>query len=188
MYESYGVGLSQVDMLNYLWGNVVDPKAKEYRVVSQQENNFIVKSDVVEHLKLDDANLESDDYYNLLISAAIFTAEYITRRELIRKQFKFYCPYLRDGMQIRRGQVITIDSIKYLDQNDSWTTLDAASYYMNNDFYPKLYAKQNTPWPSMVSYNVQPVEVKFTAGCTDEELEFMLDLKLGILHHISVLH
>ncbi len=107
-----------------------------------------------------------DDILEQLISAAREAAEAFTNCALAPTVFEMGLDgFPAGGIQLPKGPLVSVDSIKYTDTNGDEQTLSAASYVVDDYADPAVvYPEVDLPWPTDVKPSVNVVRVRFTAG------------------------
>jgi len=110
------------------------------------------------------------------IKAARETAERITRRSLVQKGYVYYMdrfPWPGEVIKLPVPPLVSVASVKYLDNTLALQTWDPAEYFVGDKQIPAIIAPifPNT-YPFTACGTGQGVEIHFTAGKSDiEELQ-----------------
>lgn len=166
-----------------------DRTGSEYILHSSATYRVLAMDDIIDHLKLDSSNLESDSYYNTLIDAATMTAENIIRQDLIEKTYHLYMNYLPGEFHLYRHPIQAVNSIEYLyTDTNSWVIIDPELYYLTKaQYYPKIKLFRNKNWPTILSDQDHNIRVSLLVGYSRDKA-IPDDLRLALLNHIAVLH
>jgi uncharacterized phiE125 gp8 family phage protein len=115
-----------------------------FQLITPPSTEPVTLSDAKKHLNITDAETYWDGLISSLITAARQTVENMTWRSLVNQQWKlfldkndFSCNYyptttisftLPFVIQFSKCPVVSIDSVKYIDQNGTQQTLDPSNY------------------------------------------------------------
>lgn len=172
---------------DFYTNNSSNREIQEYQVVSTVDDTAVTVEQFKEHYKLDGDNSESRQYIEMLCQAATLAAEWITRKELIQKQYKTYFSSF-NNMVLQKSKVQSVNSIQYLDSEDAFQTVDSDVYYINDtDKYPTIFKKSSKQWPDILTDHAQPIKVLFTTGYS-VNTGVPTDLKLAIMQHMGILY
>lgn len=161
---------------------------ESYKLIKNSDDYTLKVDELLEHLKLDGDNSESTKYMQRLINTVTSVGEKITRMDFTTKQYSGYFSKFSRDMVIKKAPVQSIDSIEYLDDVDTWQTIDDSIYYINDTYsYPNLYLKSGQYWPVLYTSNVQPIKITFTSGF-DINTGIPDDIKHALLCHAAVLY
>ena len=140
-----------------------------------------------DHAKLDDT--ESDALLSMYLKAARRQAEHLMERSIMSQTwgrtldaFPAAIELGRPSVQREDGDSVLIESVvsvTYYDAAGTLTTLDAASYVLDDRTEPG-YVLPVAEWPSTES-RANAVEVRWTAGLTDPD-----DVPTDIVHWICL--
>lgn len=149
--------------------------------------------DVLEHLKVDSDNAQSDTYYNALISTAAKAAESFTRRDLINKTYTVTFDNWPTGgaIDLRKSKVQSITSFQTYSSTGTWEDVSTDVYYLGDqELFGRIYLKSGQRWPSVSgsARNHQRIKVVFVAGYGADADSVPDDLKLAMLNHIAAMN
>ena len=97
-----------------------------------------------------------------LISAAREYCENITGRAIAKQTVKAYPEKFESVMDLPRAPIRSITAIKYVDENNTTTTMDAADYALDGE-YGRLAI---LTIPSFTPRALNPIEIEYEAGYT----------------------
>lgn len=134
----------------------------------------VVTAPAVEPITLVEAKLHckvdlstDDDLITALIVAAREEIERLTWRALITQTLELILPDWPNSSPIEmpRGPLQSITSVKYKDKDGNETTWPGANYLVGADSVPGVLALAwNASWPSVDLYPVEPIRIRFVAG------------------------
>lgn len=113
----------------------------------------------IEH-DIDDSKLSGD------ISSAREEVEKITHRQLISAQYRYSldCWPLHGIICPPRARLISVESIKYIDNDGILQTLDSSAYTVDTDSEPgRIVPAWGETWPS-TRQELNAVRIEYTAG------------------------
>lgn len=128
-----------------------------------------------QHLRIDSASADEDVELLSIISAATQYAENITKRNLRGSELtKLYTsfPYSLDreklGLNMIKGPVASVTSLKYYDSSNVQVTVDQADYriVVRNDT-SMLYPAMGSNWPSDCNNEPGNIELIYTISSTN---------------------
>lgn len=108
-----------------------------------------------------------DTYLTSLITVA---REYVEEHcgPLITQTWEQYEDDWPDGdrLEIGKPRLLTVDSVKYTDENAAQSTFAAESYTVDtvNEMKPGIVLKDDYDWPTANLFNVNPIVTTFTCG------------------------
>ena len=141
------------------------------------------------HLRV--TNTLENDYIESLIGAARDWAETFTRRSFVKTTYKMSldrfpsCPFY-----LPRSPLVSIDSIKYLDEDSIEQTVDPSVYGSDDaDSIPvRVFLKSEQSWPTDVLDQLSAVSVEFSTGYALDTPEAVLaDVPKGIVAALNLL-
>jgi uncharacterized phiE125 gp8 family phage protein len=141
------------------------------------------------HLRV--TNTLENAYITALIGAARDWAETFTRRTFVKTTYKMSldrfpnCPFY-----LPRSPLISIDSIKYLDEDNVEQTVAGTVYGSDDaDSIPvRVFLKSEQSWPTDVLNQLSAVSVTFSTGYAADTAEDVLaDVPKGIVAAINLL-
>lgn len=138
-----------------------------YKLTTAPATYPVTLEQVKMHLKLPSSYVAEDERLNFFIKAATAAAESYTGRQLCTANYTLYLDSFKPVIYVDKCPVTTISAIKYVDQNGSEQTVDAANYVADTVSEPaRIVPRENKSWPSTAS---QPnaVIVELTAGYSD---------------------
>lgn len=145
------------------------------------------RADAKTHLRI--TGTGDDDYVDDLIVVARRYAEEVTHRALISQTWDLYLnrfPY-GDSIQLPKGRLQSITSLKYVDSTDAESTVAASVYQAVTWEDPgRLILKYNQQWPTATLRTAGGVIVRFVCGfgdaATDVPEDIIHAMKLMIGH------
>jgi len=114
------------------------------------------------HCKVD--GTDDDTLITALIVAARQQAEHNTGRALLTQQWEFTCDSFPAQIDLPRPALVSVQSVKYLDENGTLQTLASTEYQVIiSELVGRIVPAYDKTWPSC---RVQPdsVVVDYTAG------------------------
>ena len=124
------------------------------------------------HLRV--TNTLENDYITALIGAARDWAEAFTRRSFVKTTYKMSLDYFPScPFYLPRSPLVSIDSIKYLDEDSTEQTVASSVYGSDDaDSIPvRVFLKSEQSWPSDVLNQLSAVSVTFSTGYADDTSE-----------------
>lgn len=164
-------------------------KAFTYNVTIAPAVTPVTLATVKYHLKLDAAeDVTLDAYLTLLIDAATACGEKYTKRDFINRTYTTYRDTFCNCLELRRSQVSSITSIKYL-VDDVLTTLSTDVYgFTDVTDYPNIYLKENQSYPTGVDNVPQAIEIIFVSGYGAAATNVPADVQMALLVHIAFMY
>ena len=146
----------------------------------------ISMADLRVHLKIDGTNptdaTAQDSQASAAFAAAHKYAQHYTQTSIGAQSLELACDlFPASGMQIPRGPVISITSVKYLDAAGTEITLDPSAYQVDLYGTPaRLMPAYGTSWPSTRD-TINAVKVVYVAGrdAADDALKYAMLLLAG---------
>lgn len=135
----------------------------------QSFTEVLTRADVRAYLKLPDReppDQAEDDQLDQFIVAAREQAEILQNRDLVQKQYDLSRDYW-PGYAIKlRSHLVTVDLVKYRDNNGNYTTLvENTDYIVDTSKEPgQIVPPYGTIWPAFTPWPSSAVLVRFTAG------------------------
>lgn len=118
-----------------------------------------------------------DDLFAAYITSAREMFEALTLRAVMTTTFRQHCPYLTGPIYLMRGEVQTIDSVKYYDVADQLQT--ASGYYTDTISTPSSVFFLN--YPNVSTYKSPVAYVDFTAGWEADQVPAMVKTAIRLL-------
>lgn len=135
------------------------------------------------HLRVDSS--DEDAYITALIKVARLECENKTQRALITQTWETTLERFTDCIELRFPPLISVSSVKYLDEAEVEQTLDAAAYRVDSYAEPahviRAYGQE---WPPVLPGHPSAVRVRYTAGYGDAT-QVPVALKQWMLLHIG---
>jgi len=135
-----------------------------------------------------DADITADDaLIDSLINAATYHAEHHTDRALISQAWRLNLSSFPAEICLPKGKAISVDAIKYLDENGAEQTLDPGEYQTNltDDTGGLIKLAPDKIWPDIGADYYNPVRVEFTAGIAADAASLPDRVKVAIKTHIT---
>lgn len=118
------------------------------------------------HLRVTDDG--EDTLITSLITAAREHAEAFTERAFVEQTWETYYDSFPACIELPLPNLISVESIKYLDTNGDEQTVTASDYVVDDKRKPgRIFLAQNASWPSTYD-QVNAVTVQFKAGYGDD--------------------
>jgi uncharacterized phiE125 gp8 family phage protein len=133
------------------------------------------------HLRVDHS--DDDTYIASLISAARTIAENYTNRSFFTQTWvktMSYFPY-PEVLELQRGYVQSVSSLKYYDESNSQQTWNSANYTVNTSG-DIAYLEADTDFPSDLYDRTDAVEVTYLTGWDD-----VADIPAAIKHAVLMI-
>jgi uncharacterized phiE125 gp8 family phage protein len=128
----------------------------------------VTVSEAKSHLRIDSS--DDDSYISALVGAARNIAENYTNRSFYTQTWVMTLPYFPYGsIELKRGEVQSITSLKYYDSDNSLQTWDATNYRLDNSSDIGL-IEPSDGWPSNVYERSNAVEITYITGWTSHTL------------------
>jgi uncharacterized phiE125 gp8 family phage protein len=146
-------------------------------------------ADLKAHLKIDYMDEAQENYINLLIDAAVDSAERFTCRSFINQKWKTFRDFPLEFIELSRGTNGIVNSFKYWNTNNILTDIDSAIYYTKvQDPFSQIIIKDSMSFPSDVLDQQNCIEIEFTAGygVTKDTIPAML--RLLLCQHVTWLY
>lgn len=119
-------------------------------------------SEVLMHLR-EDAGV-ADAYLGALITVAREACEERTERSLVTTPWRLTLDAFPEAIELRRGPVIQVQSVKFIGPAGNELTLDPADYLLDSVSDPGyLVPAPNRAWPETME-RINAVTVEYTAG------------------------
>lgn len=125
-----------------------------------------------------------DTYIQALIRTAEEYAESYTGRALLTSTFKLYLDRFPSVIAIPKSPLVSLTSIKYIDDNGVEQTLSASKYKLHKLERPFIVEAYGENWPS-TRKDMQAVTVEFTAGYGDAASDVPEGLRHALLFHVA---
>lgn len=107
---------------------------------------------------------DDDDYVDTLILAAREYVEQITNRAIITQTWDYFLDSFADEIEIPKGQLGSITSVKYLDTDGVQQTAASSVYAVDTNSDPgRVYLDYQQTWPS-IRGDRHSVGIRFIAG------------------------
>lgn len=115
------------------------------------------------HLRVDHS--ADDQLIGALITAARQAAEERMQRSILPQTWEKRLDLFPSGIELPRGPVVSITSIKFLDTAGALQTLDPADYQLDNtsDYLGWVVPAVDVDWPD-TQENINAVRVRYLAG------------------------
>ena len=180
----------------------------DYKLITNATNLAVSLINTKAWLKIPSTLSVDDALIGYLIKAATGFFEKITGRDLITKTYRTYLDnfpltnglsyysgvsplipqYQDNGILLKKSQLQSVVSIKYL-KDGTQLTLDAANYYFTiNTDYSVIYLVNGVEFPSNIDVRKQAVEINFTAGYGVDDSFVPDDVQQALLQFISYLY
>ena len=116
-------------------------------------------------------NIDYDDQNDVItsiIKAARLKIEKRCGISIAMKQYAAKISHFADQIELPNPPVISVDSIKYLDEDDVEQTVDPAEYeFVQDDYVPYVFPLDE--WPDDVKDRPDAVRITFTTGIDIED-------------------
>lgn len=113
------------------------------------------------HLRVDHS--DDDTYITGLITAARNIAENYTNSSFFTQTWVATMEWFTEVIELRRGPVQSVSSLKYYDSSNTLQTFDASGYFVDtNQDIPTIEADNN--WPSALYDRIDAIQVTYVTG------------------------
>jgi uncharacterized phiE125 gp8 family phage protein len=146
-------------------------------------------ADIKPHAKIDFMDNEQETSLNLLIDAAINSAEKYTNRSFINQSWRTYRDFFTRFITLERGTNATVNSFKYLNTSNVLVDVDPTTYYVAvKDPYTQIVFNDDSAFPQDLISQQNSVVIEFTGGygTTKESVSAML--RLLLIQHVTWLY
>lgn len=144
------------------------------RILTQPATEPVSLAEAKDHLRVD--SNDENNFITALIVTARQHCEQFTRRafvtQTIRVSFDRFCGNERNGINIPKPPLVSVQEIRYVDQNREWQLLAADRYEVLTDLDPGVVIPVDPAgsgegvWPSTAA-RVGAVRIDYTAGYGD---------------------
>lgn len=150
----------------------------------------ITVTELKEQAILDVSDTSQDTYLTGLIKTVTSYAESSMRRDIINKTYTAHInsfpSYSSQGIELQRGKLQSITSVKYY-IDTVLTTLSSATYYTTtSENYGSIYLVDGNSWPT-ADTRQQSVQIEFVAGFGATATTVPDDIKLALKEHATFL-
>jgi uncharacterized phiE125 gp8 family phage protein len=145
--------------------------------------------DLKAHVKIDYLDQTIENYLNLLIDAAINSAEMFTGRSFINQKWKTFRDFPLEFIELRRGTNGVVNTFKYTNTDGDLIDVPADVYYVKvQDPYSQIILKDTATFPSDVIEQQNCIEIEFTAGYGTTKDTIPAMLRLLLCQHVTWLY
>lgn len=135
------------------------------RVATEPAFEPVSRTEAKLHLRIESAVTDDDLLIDALVKAAREWCENYTRRSYVSRTLELRMDCFPDQILLPRGPVLSIGSVKYLDQGGTLTTLDPANYQTDLYSVPgRIRPPFGSVWPVPKLGTVNAVVVTYDAG------------------------
>ena len=142
----------------------------------------VAVSDVKTHSRI--VGSSEDTYIQSLIRTAEEHAESYTGRALLNATYKFYLDRFPPMIVLPKTPLVSLTSIKYIDDDGEEQTLASSRYKLHNLERPFILEAHGTNWPS-TRVDMQAVTVEFVAGYGTGASDIPEGLRHALLFHVA---
>ncbi len=173
---------------NYCFQGRAASQPFPYSLVSRAAVLPVSLAEAKKQLNIDASFTDDDDFITSLINASIDKFEEYTNTTLIEATFLTTRNCWEARIELKRRPLISVDEVKYNDENDAEQTVDSADYRAI-DVYPWgfLYFNDTFDSPTIADFPGQ-ISITFTAGLFDDAAKVPEGLKNGLLQYIALLY
>lgn len=159
-----------------------------YRVKTDNTTIPFSLAEVNGHLKESFTDLSTETYLKVLMQAVKQYGEQLTGRTFLNKTFLNYRSHWEYQFELRQSKLVSITSVKYVDEDGTTQTVSSANYSTTlDDDYSTLYFVDDYIYPSLNSNNPQRIIIEFIAGFGTAETNIPMNLKTAMLQHLAQL-
>ena len=145
--------------------------------------------DLKSHLKIDYIDETQENYINLLIAAAVNSAEMFTNRSFINQKWKTFRDFPLEFIELRRGSNGVVNSFKYKNSSEVLVDVPAEVYYVKvQDPFTQIILKDTMSFPQDVLDQQNCIEIEFTAGYGTTKDTVPAMLRLLLCQHVTWLY
>lgn len=136
------------------------------RLITAPTTEPITLAEAKLQLRVD--NNDEDALIQGFITAAREHAEQVTRRSIMPQTWEVILDAFPDSdIELLYPNVLTVESVKYIDLNNVQQTMSASDYYLDKDSEPAwLILAIDKTWPDTLEV-ANAVRVRYTAGYAD---------------------
>jgi len=128
---------------------------------------------------------DKDAILSGLIVTARKMAEHETGRSLVQEMWKLTLDQFPVAIEIPRGPLISVHTVRYLDATETWRTIDPSCYVVDAESVPAwVVPGTNYAWPETAE-RLNAVEVIFWAGYGDTAATVPEPIKTWMLIRIA---
>ena len=126
----------------------------------------ITKAEAKEHMNIETAFTEDDDYIDALIVVARKQAEQWTRRKFITETITGYLTTWprSDSICLPYGQLQSVASVKYTDTAGAQSTFSSANYTVETTEPGRIVLNYGEQWPTVTLGPSNPIEIIWDCG------------------------
>lgn len=135
----------------------------------------VVHLATIEPMTVDEAkqwlNVDYDDQDEVIasiIKAARLKIEKRCGISIAMKQYRIKFARFDGNVELANPPVVSVDSVKYIDEDGNEQTVDASSYVLIEDDYAP-YLHPLTDWPTDIATRTDAIRVEFTSGIDIED-------------------
>lgn len=160
-----------------------------YQKVAINNALALTLPEIKDWLKIDGVDSSEDALLQAMSWGVQNFFEKYTNQVLFNTQFKYQVNRLRRHIELRKGNVASLDSITYLDVNQVVQTVDPSTYFLITQAgYPELDFPWQFVFPSEYG-RPQAVTILFTAGYTQKDpTAIPHDIKMAMKAHLLNWH
>jgi len=137
------------------------------------------------HLRID--HTDDDTYITSLIKAARSSAEAYTQTSFFTQTWIKSIPFFMDIIALPRGEVKSITSVKFFDQDNAQQTVDNADYFLTSPSVVSQVQAIESGWPSSIFARLDSVQITYVTG-NDDVADIPSDIKQAILMSLGHLY
>ncbi|MBT8449473.1 MAG: head-tail connector protein [Gammaproteobacteria bacterium] len=144
-------------------------------------------------ISVDDAKLHGritndaeDGYVMAIIGAATSRAEKITGRAFISQTWIEYLDCWPAQIYLRKGDVQSVTSVKYIDTDDVVQTLPDTEYDVDLISNPaRIIPSYGNSWPSNIKNTLNPIYIEYVCGYGEDSGDVPDDIKWAIFMMVA---
>lgn len=153
---------------------------RHYRLITAAASEPVTAADVKLYARV--AHAVEDTLITSWIKAAVKLAEDYQHRAYIEQTWRLtYDGFPGGCIYVPRPNLISVESIKYYDEDDTETTFDSGSYFVDtNSEVGRIVLNSGESWPNVDLRPINSVIVDFKAGYGDEAADVPDSVKNAI--------
>lgn len=111
---------------------------------------------------------DQDEVIESIIKAARLKIEKRCGISIALKQYRMKIAGFGESIELSNPPVVSVESVKYLDEDGVEQTIDESAYaFIDDDYSPYLYPLED--WPTDVASRPDAVRIEFTSGIDIED-------------------
>lgn len=159
-----------------------------YKFVSKVDALPVTLDEVKAQLRIPLTDASQNDQLTCDINAVSNFFECFTNTYLITTTFNLLADCWQNCYELRRSQLQSVESVKYLDTDNAEQTVSADDYYNTDEtYYSKVVFEDTFDFPQL-STRLQNITIQFKVGFGDADTDIPCDIKQALLEHITFIY